>query len=144
MLLQEVIAACLEALVNFSVGSLDLCITLWMSNGCIADSDAKVLIVSSECYAGELGLVVGDDLIWDAKPADAGVDELDYRLLVDHDHSGCFWPLGKLVDGDIQIPDSFDGPGNGPRMSSPNMENDHEGGIICSICVGVWIRLAWN
>jgi hypothetical protein len=27
--------------------------------------------------------------------------------------------------------------GNGPRMSSPHTMNDHEGGIICSVCVGV-------
>jgi hypothetical protein len=34
--------------------------------------------------------------------------------------------------------------GNGPRMSSPHTANGHEGGIICSICAGVWIHLAWN
>jgi hypothetical protein len=31
---------------------------------------------------------------------------------------------------------------NGPRMSSPHTTNNHEGGIICSIYAGVWIRLA--
>jgi hypothetical protein len=34
--------------------------------------------------------------------------------------------------------------GNGPRMSSPHMTNNHEGRIICSIYIGVWIRLPWN
>jgi hypothetical protein len=33
---------------------------------------------------------------------------------------------------------------NGPRMYSPHTTNYHEGGIIWSMCVGVWIRLAWN
>jgi hypothetical protein len=32
--------------------------------------------------------------------------------------------------------------GNGPRISSPHTMNDHEDGIICSICTGVWIFLA--
>jgi hypothetical protein len=34
--------------------------------------------------------------------------------------------------------------GNGLKMSRPHTTNDHEGGIICSVCAGVWIRLAWN
>jgi hypothetical protein len=29
-------------------------------------------------------------------------------------------------------------------MSSPHTAKGHEGGIICSICAGVWICLAWN
>jgi hypothetical protein len=32
--------------------------------------------------------------------------------------------------------------GYGPRMSSPHTTNDHEDGIICSVCAGVWICLA--
>jgi hypothetical protein len=110
MLLQVVIGAC-EALEDLSIGSLDLSITLWMSNECIAGLDAKILVVSLERVAGELGPVVGDDLVRDPKPTDDGLDELDCILLVDLDHRGCFQPLGELVDGDVQIPESFDGPG---------------------------------
>jgi hypothetical protein len=32
--------------------------------------------------------------------------------------------------------------GNGPRMSSPQTVNDHEGGIIYNVYAGVWICLA--
>jgi hypothetical protein len=32
--------------------------------------------------------------------------------------------------------------GNSPKMSNPHTANDHEGGIICSVCAGVWIYLA--
>jgi hypothetical protein len=32
--------------------------------------------------------------------------------------------------------------GYGPRMSNPYTANDHEDGIICSVCAGVWICLA--
>jgi hypothetical protein len=141
MLLQAVIGVRLEALEDFSIGSLDLPITLWMSNGHITDLDVKILAVSSERAAGELGTVINDDPIRDPKPTD---DELDCRLLVNLDHMGCFRALGELVDGDVQIPKSSDGTRNGPRMSSPHMANDHEGGIICSVCVSVWIHLAWN
>jgi hypothetical protein len=32
--------------------------------------------------------------------------------------------------------------GKGPRMSSPHTASGHEGGIIYSVCAGVWIYLA--
>jgi hypothetical protein len=111
MLLQAVIGACLETLEDFSIGSLDLTITLWMSNVRIADLDAKILTVSLKRVAGELGPVVGDDPVWDPKPTHDGLDKLDCELLVDLNHRGCFWLLGELVDGDVQISESSDSPG---------------------------------
>jgi hypothetical protein len=57
-----------------------------------------------ECTAGELGPIVIDDPIWDPKPVDDGLDELDCRLLIDLDHRGRFRPLGEFADGDIKIP----------------------------------------
>jgi hypothetical protein len=144
MLLQAVIGVCLEALEGFNIGYLDLSITLLMSNGRIADLDAMIIVVSLEHVADELGTVVNDDPVRDPKPVDDGHDELDCRLLVDLDNRGCFQPLGELVDTDVQISESFDALGNGPRMSSPHTANGHEGGIIYSVCVGVWICLAWN
>jgi hypothetical protein len=106
MLLQAVIGAHLEAFENFSIGSLNLSLTLWMSNGRIAYLVAKILAVSLERTAGELGPVVGDDPVQDPKPTDDGLDELDCRLLVDLDHRGYFWALGELIDGDVQILES--------------------------------------
>jgi hypothetical protein len=82
-----------------------------MSNRHIVDLDAKILAVSLECTTGELGPVVSDDPVWDPKPTDDGLDELDCGLLVDLDHRGSFRPLGELVVGDIQIPKSSNGPG---------------------------------
>jgi hypothetical protein len=86
-------------------------ITLWMSNRRIADLDTKILTVSLERTASELGPVVGDDPVRDPKPTDNRLDELDCGLLVDLDHRGCFRPLGELVDGDVQISESSDDPG---------------------------------
>jgi hypothetical protein len=77
MLLQAVIGTHFEAFEDFNIGSLDLPITLWMSNGRIADLDVKILTVSLERAAGELGHVVDDDPVQDPKPADDGLDELD-------------------------------------------------------------------
>jgi hypothetical protein len=74
-----------------------------MSNGRIADLDAKILAISLKRATGELGLDVGDDPVRDTEPADDGLYKLDNGLLVDPDHTGCFRPLGELVDGDIQI-----------------------------------------
>jgi hypothetical protein len=111
MPLHAVIGACLETLEDFSIGSLDLSITLWMSNGCITDLDAKMLTISLKHIADELGPVVGDDHVQDPEPTDGGLDKLDCGLLIDPDHRGCFRPLGELVDGDVQILESSDGPG---------------------------------
>jgi hypothetical protein len=61
------------ALEDFSIGSLNLSITLKMSNGRIADLDAKILTISLKRAASELGLDVGDDPIRDTKPADDGL-----------------------------------------------------------------------
>jgi hypothetical protein len=82
-----------------------------MSNGRIADLDAKILAVSLKRATGELGPVISYDPVQDPELADNGLDKLDCRLLVDLDHRGCFRPLGELVDGDVQIPESFDDPG---------------------------------
>jgi hypothetical protein len=97
MLLQVVIGARLEAFEDFSIGFLDLSITLWVSNGRIADLDAKILAVSFECTVGELGPVVGDYPVRDPKRADDGLYEFDCGLLVDLDHRGYFWPVGELA-----------------------------------------------
>jgi hypothetical protein len=111
MLLQAVIRVGLEVHEDFNIGSLDLSITLWMSNGCIVDFDTQILAVSLECTAGELGPVVSDDPVWDPKPTNHRLDELNCELLVDLDHNGCFRPHGELVDCDTYIPESSDDPG---------------------------------
>jgi hypothetical protein len=73
MLLYAVIGAHLETLEDFFIGSLNLVIALWISNGRIGDLDAKVLIVSLERIAGKLAPVVSDDSFWDPNPAYDGL-----------------------------------------------------------------------
>jgi hypothetical protein len=115
MLLQAIISASLETLKDFCAGSLHLAIALWVSNGAIAIFYAKIFAVPSECAAGELGPVVSDDHVRDPKPADDGLDELDYRLLVDLDHRGRFQPCGEFFDGNTEISVHSDGPGEWPQ-----------------------------
>jgi hypothetical protein len=119
MLLQAIIGVCLETLEDFSIGSLDLSITLWMSNGRITDLDAKIFTVSLKCTAGELGSVVGDDPIRYPEPTDNGLYKLECGILVDLDHRGYFCPIGELVNGDVQIPESSDGPGQQTQDVQP-------------------------
>jgi hypothetical protein len=111
MLLQAIIDVCPETLKDFNIGSLDLSITLWMSNRHIADLDAKILAVSLKRIAGEHRPIVGDDPGRDPEHVDNSLYKPDCGLLVDLDHRGCFRPPSELVDGDVQIPESSDGPG---------------------------------
>jgi hypothetical protein len=111
MLFQATIGASLKTFKDFCVGSLHLAITLWLSNGGIADFYAKIFTIPLECAADELGPVVSDDPVRDPKPADDGLDKLDCRLLIDLDHRGHFRPLGEFVNGDIEIPVPSDCPG---------------------------------
>jgi hypothetical protein len=110
MLFQAIIGASLETLKDLCVGSLHLVIALWVSNGGIIDIYTKIFTVPLECATGELGPIVNDDHVQDPKPADDGLDKLDYRLLIDLDHRGHFRPFGEFVDGDIEILVPFDGP----------------------------------
>jgi hypothetical protein len=108
-----------------------------MNNARIEDLDAKVLAAFLKCSAGELGPIVSNDPVRDPEPVDDGLVELDCGLLVDLDHRGCFRPLGGLVDGDVQVPVPSDNPREQPQDVQPHRGNNHEGGIICSVCVGV-------
>jgi hypothetical protein len=144
MLVQAVIGACLEALEDFNIGSLNLAITLWMINGCIVDLDAKILTVSLECAAGELGSVVSDDPVWvpNLQMMDLMNLVVDYLLILTTGvTSGHLVHLSMVT---YRYRNSLTALGNRPRMSSPHTANGHEGGIICSVYTGVWIRMMWN
>jgi hypothetical protein len=144
MLLQEVKGARLEALEDFSIGSLDLSITLWMSNGCIADFDAKILTVSMDAL-----LVNWDPLsvmILFGTPTLQTMDSMNLTM-------DCLLILTKGVASDHLVNLSmvtyiYQNPpmalGNVPSMSIPHTTNDREGRIICSVYASVWIFLAWN
>jgi hypothetical protein len=68
-----------------------------------ADFDADRCTVFPEQSAGELAAVVGDDAIRHAKTAYHPTDELDCRPGRDSAHRLHLCPLGKLVDGDVEV-----------------------------------------
>jgi hypothetical protein len=98
---------------------------------------------SLKCATGELGPIIDDDPIQDPKPTDDGLDKLDCGLIVDPDQRGCLRPLlVNLLMVTYRYRNPLTALGNEHRMSSAHTTNGHEGGIICSVCAGVWICLA--
>jgi hypothetical protein len=142
MLLQAVIGACLKTLEDFSIGPLDLSITLWMSNGCIADLDDKILTVSLNCTIGELGPVVSDDLFRTSYLQMIELMNLVVDCLLILAIGVAFGHLVNLLMATYRYWNPPTAPGNGPMMSSPHTANDLEDEIICSVCISVWMRLA--
>jgi hypothetical protein len=69
----------------------------------VLDLDAELFGKLLKFARGEVGAVVGDDIVRYAVPVDDGLEELDRcgRLLIgDTDN---FDPFGELVDGDQQV-----------------------------------------
>jgi hypothetical protein len=85
----------------------------------IANLDAKIFAVPLEGTTSKMGPIVGDDLVWDPESTYDGLDELHCWLLVDFDHRGCFWSLGKLVDGNIEESKPSGGAGERPHDVQP-------------------------
>jgi hypothetical protein len=79
-------------------------------------------------------------MAWDPKSTDDRFEESDSNTLGDIDHRGGLWPLCELVDGDEEEPVPVDGPGNGPRISTPirrmarRLESSAEPELVC-VCV---------
>jgi hypothetical protein len=124
MLLQAIIGASLKAPEYFRIGMLHLPVAFWTSNRGIANLDARIFAVPLEGTASKLGPIVSDYPIWDAKSAYDGLDEFRSGLLIDFDHWGSFWPLGELVDGDIEEP----APSDGVRKWSHDVQPPHSEG----------------
>jgi hypothetical protein len=102
-----------------------------MCYGCKAQLDAIVLAVPLEELAFELGPVIRNDAVWDSEAAYNGFEECYCSPLGHVHHRGNLRPLCELVDGDVEEPVPATALGNGPRMSTPDTVNSHEGGIIC-------------
>jgi hypothetical protein len=74
-----------------------------MRNQCVLYLDAKLFGELLKFARGEVGAIVGDDVVWYAISVDDGLEKLDRRsrfLIRDWDG---FDPLGELVDGDQQV-----------------------------------------
>jgi hypothetical protein len=93
----------LEAAADESVGLFDLAIGLGMRHRCVLDLDAELFGELLKFARGEVGAVVGDDVVRHAVSVDDGLEELDRHscfLIRDWDS---FDPFGELVNGDQQV-----------------------------------------
>jgi hypothetical protein len=93
----------LQACADEPVGLFDLAVGLGMRHRGVLDLDAEVFGEFLEFAQGEVGAVVGDDVVWYAIPVDDGLEELDRRgrlLVGDRD---IFDPLGEFIYGDLQV-----------------------------------------
>jgi hypothetical protein len=90
-----------------------------VSNGRIANLDAKIFTVPLECITSELGPIVSDHPVQDTDLVDDRLDEVECSLSIDFDHRGRFQPLGDFVDGDVDIPVPFDSSGKWPQDVQP-------------------------
>jgi hypothetical protein len=93
----------LQACADEPVGLFDLAVGLGMRHRGVLDLDAKLFSKFLKFTRGEVGAVVGDDVVRYAVPVDDGLEELDRRsclLIGDRDS---FDPFGELIDGDQQV-----------------------------------------
>jgi hypothetical protein len=111
MILQAVVAACLESPKDLCICPFHLAVTPRMSHGLEAELGVDALAILLEDPTCKLGSVVRNDMAWDPKSTDDGLEEGDNGTLGDADYRGGLWPLGELVDGDEEVPVPADGPG---------------------------------
>jgi hypothetical protein len=92
-----------EALEDLGIGTLGLAIAPGISDGGEGDLDANQCAILPEQPAGELTAVVGDYVVRHTKMADQPTDELDCGPSRNGAHRLHLHPLGKLIDGDVEV-----------------------------------------
>jgi hypothetical protein len=111
MLLQVIVGARLESPEDLCIYPFRLAITPRVGHRCKAELGADALVVFLEDLTCKLGSVVRNDIVWDPKSTNDGLEEGDSGTLGDVDHKGGLWPLGELVDGDEEVSVPANGPG---------------------------------
>ena len=77
--------------------------------------ECQHLAVLLEESAFELGPVVRDDAVWDAKSAHNGLEECDCGFFGDVHHRSNLRPFCEFVNDDVEEPVSANGPGERSR-----------------------------
>jgi hypothetical protein len=110
MLLQAVVGARLESTEDLCICPFHLAVTPGMSHGREAELGANALAILLEDPTCKLSLIVHNDMTWDPKSTDDGLEEGECSTLGDVDHRGGLRPLGELVDGNEEVPVPANGP----------------------------------
>ena len=77
-----------------------------MGNGDVFDGDASIFAEVLKMMASKHSSKVGDNAVRETKSVDDIFEELDCFLCSSLDKSFILDPLGKLVDGDVHIPET--------------------------------------
>ena len=72
----------------------------------IFDRDAMVFVEVPEVMASKCSFEVSDDAIQETKSVDDIFKELDYLLSSSPNERFVFDPLGKLVNGNVHVPET--------------------------------------
>jgi len=97
ILFESVKNAGLESLEDHAIGPFDLTVSTRVSDGGTIDPDAVSITKVQELLVGEVGSMVGDDIVRNSKPIDDVEEEL-YRLFRADVGDGLrLDPLGELV-----------------------------------------------
>ena len=76
---------------------LDLTVSTWVSDGGTIDPDVVSITKVQELLAGEVGSMVGDDIVRNTKPIDDVEKELNRLFRADVGDGLHLDPLGELV-----------------------------------------------
>ena len=93
----------LEAPQDLRVGAFGLAIAPGVCYQSVADLRSKVSTVDFEKVTSKLRAVICDDAVGDPEAAHEALDEFDSRASWNGTDGFHFRPLGKLVDGDVEI-----------------------------------------
>ena len=77
-----------------------------MGNGDVFNGDAPIFVEVPKMMADKRGSEVGDDAVRETKSMDDIFEELDCFLCSSRDKRFILDPHGKLVDGDVHIPET--------------------------------------
>ena len=77
-----------------------------MGNGDVFDKDASVFAKVPKMMASKHSSEVGDNAIRETESVDDIFEELDCFLCSSRDEQFILDPLGELIDGDVDIPES--------------------------------------
>ena len=91
---------------DHAVRPFDLTVGSRMGNGDIFDGDAMVFAEIPEVMAGKCSSEVCDDAVWETKFVDDVFEELDCFLCSSRDERFILDPLGELINGDINVPET--------------------------------------